>query len=198
MIFSGGSMEHGWWEALTSLQHAYWIIAVAASVALAIQLILVCVQGIEFHMGSDLGAHHGGDLLAQHFQLLTIRNIVAFFAVFGWVGLALNHAGVATTLTIVLSFASGLLMMVIMAAMFLGLSTLQSSGTLNLAAAKGQIAQTYLVIPAHRKSFGKIEVVVQGKKVEIDAVTDDPQQIPTGTSVKVLDIINNQALVERT
>jgi len=191
-------MGQHWWATLTSLQHVYWIIAIAASVALTIQLILVCVSGVEFHMGSDLGAHHGGDVEASHFQLLTIRNIVAFFAVFGWVGLALNHAGFATTDTIIASFFSGLLMMVIMAAMFLGLSKLQSSGTLDFTAAKGLAAQTYLIIPASRKSFGKIEVVLQGKKVEMDAITDDTQHISTGTIVKILDIINNQAVVERT
>jgi hypothetical protein len=190
-------MDHSWWGTLTPLEHVYWIIAIASSVVLAIQLVLASVSGLDFHMGSDLAAHHGGDVDVPHFQLMTIRNIVAFFAVFSWVGLALHHAGCSNVITIGVSFVSGLAMMVLLALMFLGLSKLQTSGTLDVKKAKGQPAETYLTIPPARKSTGKIEVVIQGKKVEMDAVTDDPVSIATGTSVKIIDVVNNQAIVER-
>jgi hypothetical protein len=189
-------MDYSWWGQMTSLEHVYWIISVAASVILAIQLVLAFTTGFDFHMGSDLGAH-GGDMNLPHFQLLTIRNVVGFFAVFGWVGIAMIHAHASTALTIAVSFACGLAMMGIMTAMFLGLSRLQSSGNLDVASAKGQEAKVYLTIPPARKSGGIIEVVLQGKMVEIDALTDNGEQIPTGAFVKVKEIINNIALVER-
>jgi hypothetical protein len=190
-------MDNTWWAAMSSLEHVYWIIAVAASVMLAVQLALAFVSGLEFHMGSDLAAHHDGGFDAPHFQLLTIRNVVAFFAVFGWSGLALYHAGVSHALTIFISFSCGLAMMFIMAAMFWGLSKLQSSGTIDVNGAKGEIAETYLTIPPLRKGTGKIEVILQGKKVEMDALTDDPEKIATGSAVKIIAILNNQAIVER-
>jgi hypothetical protein len=189
-------MEYSWWGQMSPLEHVYWIISIAASVVLAIQLVLAFVSGLDFHMGSDLGAH-GGDLNLPHFQLLTIRNVVGFSAVFGWVGLAMIHAHASTALTIAVSFVCGLCMMAIMTAMFLGLSRLQSSGNLEVSSAKGKDAKVYLAIPPARKSGGKIELVLQGKVVELDALTDQAEQIPTGAFVTVKDIINNQALVER-
>lgn len=194
-------MEYSWWGQMSSLEHVYWIMAVAASVVLLIQLVLAFVSGIDFHMGSDLGSNGGGDSSSDfnlpHFQLLTIRNVVAFFAVFGWVGLAMIHANASTALSIVISFICGLAMMFIMSAMFLGLSRLQISGNLDVSLAKGLQAKVYLTIPKKRIGEGKIEVVIQGKIVEMDAMTDDDEQIPTGTLVKIKDILNNQALVER-
>jgi hypothetical protein len=186
---------------MTSLEHVYWIIAIAASVILLIQLVLAFVSGLDLHVGSDLGAHGGGDSSGDfnlpNFQLLTIRNVVAFFAVFSWVGLAMIHADTSTALTIIVSVVSGLVMMFIMSAMFLGLSRLQSSGNLDVSLAKGNQAKVYLSIPATRKGVGKIQVVIQGKVVEMDAMSDDIELIPTGNIVNVKDILNNQALVER-
>ena len=54
-------MEASWWGQMTSLEHVYWIIAIAASVILLIQLVLAFVSGLDLHVGSDLGAHGGGD-----------------------------------------------------------------------------------------------------------------------------------------
>ena len=190
-------MDHGWWTAMSSLEHVYWIIAISASVVLAVQLVLVFVSGFDMNMGSDMAAHHGDSLDLPHFEILTIRNIVAFFAVFGWVGLALHNAGASTAVTILVSFACGLVMMVIMASMLLGLARLQTSGSLDVTTAAGQPAQTYLTIPAARNGIGKIEVIIQGKKVEMDAITDDLEPITTGSSVQVSQVINNKALVER-
>ncbi len=190
-------MDHTWWGSLSPVQHLYWIIAIPATVILFVQLILAFISGFEFHMGSDLGAHHAGDVGAPHFQLLTLRNVVAFFSVFGWTGLALKHAGVSNLFTILISFSSGLLMMIIMTSMFVGLSKLQSDGTIMISGAKGLSAQIYLTVPSNRTGFGKIEVVLQGRKIELDALTDDLVDIPTGSNVKILDIINNQAIVER-
>jgi hypothetical protein len=195
-------MDYSWWGQMTSLEHVYWIIAVAASVVLLIQLALAFVSGMDFHIGSDLGTHGGGDSSSSdftlpHFQLLTIRNVVAFFAVFGWVGIAMIHANASTSLTIFVSFVCGLAMMFIMSAMFLGLSRLQTSGNLDVSLAKGLQAKVYLTIPSKRSGEGKIEVVIQGKIVEMDAMTDNAEQIPTGTLVNIKDILNNQALVER-
>lgn len=194
-------MDASWWGQMSSLEHVYWIIAIAASVVLLVQLALAFVSGMDLHIGGDLGAHDGGDgssdFNVPHFQLLTIRNVVAFFSVFGWVGIAMIHADASTSLTIVVSFLCGLLIMVIMSTMFLGLARLQSSGNLDVSLARGKQAKVYLSIPAARKGVGKIEVVIQGKIVEMDAVTEDIEQICTGSFVNVKDILNNQALVER-
>jgi hypothetical protein len=190
-------MDVSWWEHMATLEHVYWIIAVAGSVVLLVQLVMAFASGLDFHVEGDVAAHSGTDINLPHFQLLTIRNVVAFFVIFGWVGIAMIHANATVPLTIIVSFCCGLIMMVLVAAIFVGLSKLQTSGNGDVSLAKGSEAQVYLTIPPARKSGGKIEVVLQGKKVEMDALTDDSLPLLTGVSVKIKEVLNNQAIVER-
>lgn len=196
-------MNPGWWGSLSPVEHVYWIIAVAASTVLAIQLIIACVSGFEFHMGSDLGAHggdaghHGHGDVDPHFQLLTIRNIVAFFALFGWTGLAFISQELPLWAVIIFSSLCGFAMMIITAGIFYGLYKLQSDGTVKYASAKGLKGSVYLKIPQVGQGAGQIRVILQGKIVEMEAVTTEPSEIPTGASVLIKDVSSSQAIVER-
>jgi hypothetical protein len=191
---------------MATFERIYWIISVIATVFLVIQLVLVFISGLDFHLhlGSDLGAHggagggHEGDFGVSHFTLLTLRNLVAFFALFGWSGIALYHKNIPVPWTILLSFLCGLLMMSLSAALFFLLSKLQTSGNIDLESARGLVASVYLTIPGQRQGTGKINVKLQDKIVEMDAVTDEQDKIPTGSSIVIRKVINNQAFVERT
>jgi hypothetical protein len=187
--------------AMSSIEHVYWIIAIAASTVLAVQLIIACVSGLDFHVGTDLSSHdvgtHHDDIGMPHFQLLTIRNIVAFFALFGWSGLAFYDKGLPVWLVIFLSFICGLIMMVITALIFYGLFKLQSSGNVDYTAAKGLHATVYLKIPSAGQGSGRIKVILQEKIVEMEAITIDSKEIPTGSTVVIKESTNTNATVER-
>jgi hypothetical protein len=189
-------MDQSWWMSMTSIEHVYWIIAIAASTMLAIQLVIASVTGLDLHSGSDLGGHHG-DVGLPHFQLLTLRNIVAFFTIMGWSGIAFYHQHLPTALVVLLSIFCGLLMMLTTAAIFYGLSKLQSSGTLDSSGAVGKQASVYLTIPPAGGGNGQIHLVLQGKIVEMGAVTRDAVEIPTGSTVTVKELDNSNAVVER-
>ena len=199
-------MNPSWWGSLSPIEHVYWVIAVAASTVLAIQLIIACASGFEFHMGSmgsDLGGHggdvgqHHGDMGMPHFQLMTIRNVVAFFSLFGWTGLAFNHMGLPLGLTILFSFICGLIMMVITAALFYGMYRLQSDGNVNYDSAKGLKGTVYLKIPPTGQGYGQIRIVLQGKIIEMEAVSKDTVEIPTGSNVIIKEVSSSIAVVER-
>jgi hypothetical protein len=196
-------MNPSWWGAMSPMEHVYWVIAVAASTILAIQLIIACASGFEFHMGSmgsDLGSHGGDtshDIGMPHFQLLTLRNLVAFFALFGWSGLAFYHHGLPIWLVGLLSSLCGLVMMVVTAALFYGMSRLQCDGNLDYAKAKDLKASVYLTIPPTNQGVGQIKVILQGKIVEMEAVTNGTEAIPTGSSVIIKEVSSSKAIVER-
>ena len=190
-----------WWSSLSPIEHVYWIMAIAASTVLAVQLIIACSAGLDFHMGSDLGSgdHDVGthDFGVPHFQLMTIRNVVAFFALFGWSGLACYSHHMPVWLVILLSFICGLVMMVVTGLLFFGLSKLQSSGNINYSQAKGLNATVYLRIPAAQTgATGQIKVILQGKTVEMEAFSTS-SEIPTGANVTIKEVTNSKAIVER-
>ncbi len=74
-------------------------------------------------------------------------------------------------------------------------SRLKHSGTLQMKNAINQIGETYLRIPAQRGGLGKVQVQVQGRYMELDAMTDDAADIATGRPIQVVNILNNQILL---
>lgn len=129
------------------------------------------------------------------YQFFTIKNMIAFFTVFGWTGIAGINGGLSKGLTIGLALLAGSLMVVMMAALFRSMNKLKQSGTLQIKNAVGIIAETYLFIPAKRSGFGKIHIKVQGSLHELQAMTDDEEQIATGKLVKVTSVINDSILL---
>lgn len=184
------------WAQMSTVEHIYLLIAVAATVVLLFQLILACFAGVEFHIndGSGVDTHHDAGL-GTHFQLLTVRNLVGFFTILGWTGLAF-YGHMSLVLSIVLSFLCGLGMMITMATIFFLLHKLQSEGTMDVKKAIGLTGEVYITIPEKRTGYGKVNVVIQNQKRELHAITDGGN-IQSGTQVKITDVINNQLLVER-
>ncbi len=184
-----------WWHAMSSPEKLYWLVAVPFTVVFIVQLILTFFGGDVDHI-ADAADH---DVSFEHdqgigFQFLSIKNLVGFFAIFGWTGIALLHGGKNIGITIVISVIAGLTMMVIMASLMYYLGKLTEDTTLNLMNAIGKIGTVYLHIPSRRSGMGKVQVNVQGFQT-LDAITDDIEEIKTGAVIEVINVINNEILL---
>ncbi|MBU0487831.1 MAG: hypothetical protein KKA07_16435 [Bacteroidetes bacterium] len=184
-----------WWSALTALEKIYWGFAIPSSLAFLIILLMTFIGGDSDHdmdggADSDVAADHGAG-----FQFFTIKNLVGFFTIFAWTGLACISAGYSTPVVLIVSIVSGTAMMVAMAAIFYFISKLAETGNLNIRNSIGNIAEVYLPIPATRNGFGKVHLKVQGTFQELEAVTDEETDIPTGSVVVVTDVTTNDLLI---
>ncbi len=184
-----------WWSALSVAEKVYWLIALPATAVFLFQLVLTFFGGDADHL--DVSADHDVAFDSDHgigFQFLSIKNLVGFFAIFGWTGIALLSGGKGLGTTIIASVFAGLAMMVIMATIVYYLGKLTEHNVLNLNNAKGKIGTVYLRIPAERKGMGKVQINVQGFQT-LNAITDSKEEIKTGAVVEVLDSINNEVLL---
>ena len=129
------------------------------------------------------------------YQFFTIKNMIAFFTMFGWAGLAAYKSGMNNAMVIVVALVAGSLLVLVMYFLMRQSSRLRHSGTLQMKNAVNKIGETYLRIPAKRGGMGKIHVQVQGRVMELDAMTDDHEDISTGRPVQVVNILNNQILL---
>lgn len=184
-----------WWLAMERAEKLYWLVAVPFTVVFLIQLILTFFGG-DVDQIADTADH---DVAFDHdqgigFQFLSIKNLVGFFAIFGWTGVAMLHGGKSVFATIIISVIAGLLMMIIMAMLMYYLGKLTEDSTLNLNNAIGKIGTVYLRIPAKRDGMGKVQVNVQGFQT-LDAITDDTDEIKTGAVVEIMNVINNEVLL---
>lgn len=184
-----------WWAALTLPLKIYWLVAIPFSLLFLFQLIMT-FTGADF---SETDATGDSDAAIDSdagidFQFLTLKNLIAFFTIFGWTGIACLNSGVGTGMSVFVSLVAGILMMTIMASLFWFMGKLTDNGTLRLKNAIGKTGTVYLPIPGNRSGTGQIQVKVQGLQT-LDAMTDNPDGLKTGQAVVVIDVLNGDILL---
>lgn len=183
-----------WFNSLSNFDKIYWITAIAGSVILIILLTLTLLGGDADDIGDidgDLDLDAGID-----FQFLSFKNLIGFFTIFGWSGIACIQAGYSKGVIVTVSIICGLLMMTAMASLFYFLSRLNSSGgKLKIANALGCVGEVYTTVGANKSKLGKIQIKVQGVLRELDALTNEESDLKQGTMVIVSEITNNGILI---
>ena len=182
-----------WFQELTSFQKTYWIITGISTLIFLFVLVSTFIGADADDIG-DVDAEIDADTGAG-FQFFTFKNVVAFFAIFGWSGIASMDAGNTKATTIIISIICGLAMMFIMAAMFYYISKLTSSGTLKMQNAINSIGEVYMTVGAKRSKIGKVQVKVQGALRELEALTDNDKDLTQGNVIKVIEVTNNGILI---
>lgn len=180
-----------WFQQLQGMELILWCIALLFSFLFLVQTIISFFIGGDDSDLDEVGDHGHGDVS----RFFTLRNMIVFFTMFGWSGLAAYKSGVSHTGVTVIALASGVLMVAVLYWIMTKASHLRQSGTLQTRNAISQVGETYLRIPAQRNGVGKVQIQVQGRLVELDAMTDDAQDIATGKPIKVLGTLNERILI---
>ena len=87
------------------------------------------------------------------------------------------------------------MMMVLTSSLFFWMHKLAESGTLQMKNAVGVICEVYLPIGAKRSKMGKVQIKVQGSLRELEAITDEEEELKTGSMVKVTEIVSAEILL---
>jgi predicted HicB family RNase H-like nuclease len=185
-----------WWQGLEVFEKILWTIAIIFSVLFFVQLLWSALGGdvddpsaigsADEFIGEDVGIGH---------QFFTIKNLIAFFTMFAWVGIAAYSGGLNKWVSLALALGAGLAMVLIMVFLLKNVNKLKHSGTMEIKNALNKVCETYLFIPPKRNGLGKVHIRIQGSLHELDAMTDDELQIPTGKVVKVTGVVNEQILL---
>ena len=183
-----------WFSSLELFAKIYWSIALVGSIIFLINIVLAFaggdttsdLDGLDSEIDADTGIG---------FQFITFKNLIGFFTLFGWSGVACIDAGLSMPLTLIISTICGLIMMTIMAAMFYYMKKLDHSGTLDYKNAVGKIGEVYLTIGANRSKMGKVHVRVQDALRELEALTDAETDLKSGSIITVKDVTENGILI---
>lgn len=197
-----------WWEALTLLQQIFALFAIPATIVLVLQTILLLFgfgessdldTPTDMSDVSDVGQTDFDDNVditdASGLRLFTVRGLVAFFSIGGWLGIALIQSNVQEFLAVIIAFLGGLLAMLLMAYITKWMLSFQEEGNLEIKNAVAGIGQVYITIPPNRSGSGKIMLTVQNKLVELEAVTDYDQPLKTNSQVQVVSTFGSSLVV---
>ena len=190
------------------LEDVYLVCAVVGGTILVVQTILIAVgaghgdQDLTQDVPHDAGdgsphpeGHEAGE--ASFVRWLSLKTIVACLTFFGLAGLAAEKAGAGPAGGLAVAVVAGTAAIVVVALLMASLSRLQSRGNIDLQNAVGRPAKVYLRIPAARQGHGKVTLEVQGRFLEVEAVTPGTE-IPTGTDVRVVSVVSPDTLEVRT
>ena len=198
-----------WWDALTTIEKVFWLIAIPFSVIFVIQMVLsfTGIGGGATDPGADIpdmqtdissvshDLSHSNEDAGPGFSFFTLRNFIAFFTVFSWSGLALNNAGISIGITITLAVLIGIVAMLIISALFYFTMKMADSGNVSVKNAIGATGKVYLPIKANNGNVGKVQVTFQGSIREMQAVTMLDKDLSTNTIIKVTGLADENILI---
>ena len=205
-----------WWDGLLSLEKFFYFVAVPSTLVLFIQFVfsLLGLSGdsdldvggldtdvdlqVDFDL-HDVDMHsmdmNDVDISGLDFQFVSFRTIIAFLTVFSWTGIVLQSAAFSTILTILISVIAGLFAMFVIGYLFYLASKLQSSGNIIYKNAIGATAEVYIPISSDNSKQGKVQVIIQERLIEANAISKNGKSFKTGEIVKIIDIVGLSTLV---
>lgn len=182
-----------WWYDLAIMEQVFWGIAIIFSTLFIIQFGL-SIFGLDFDTDVDIDGADTSYSLDPSFTLLSVRGIIAFFAFFGWTGILALGRGYGNAVIIGMALVAGLLAMVTVAYLMFLFHQLAERGNADLNDLIFQDGSVYLTIPGYRKGKGKVHVTLSNSLREMAAVTEG-EELKTGRTVKIIEIIENNVLV---
>lgn len=177
-----------WWNSLTDLQHIFAFIGIPSTLVLIVQTVLLL-----FGLGDGDDIDFDGDGIPDDIEagddgltLFSIRGIVGMLCIAGWAGIVFIDFGLPDIISIILAIVCGVATLFGIAYLMKAALKLQSSGNIEIGSAVGKVGQVYIPIPAKGNGRGKINIIVQDRYIEVDAVTDSDEALKTGETVRVV------------
>lgn len=130
-------------------------------------------------------------------QLFTLQGIMTFLCVFGWTGVICTSLGLHVAIAIIIALVLGFLAMLGVAKVLQLTRKLTQDGSLDVRRLLGEKGRVYIPIPANESGEGKVTIAAGERFIELSAVTDEQEAIPTGTQVRIIDVRGDVVAVEK-
>lgn len=194
-----------WWTELSELQKALFVVAVAATLLMVVQIVLMLIGGgdtdpdacdLDASDPTDACTGHGEEFTLFGLRILTVRTVIAFFSLGSWTAFTVDYV-LDTYAAVLIGLAAGIVAAFGMAYLMHLVMKLQNNGNIDVANSVGKTAEVYLTVPPAGTGEGKIHLHLQEQYVELSAVTDCADALPTGTAVLVTGVDREDVVTVR-
>ena len=144
--------------------------------------------------------HHAADADVDHpgstwlFQMLSFRTVVAAITFFGLGGAWSSASGHGSVQSLTIAILAGAAAMLGMYRLMRAIYDLQSSGNIDIRNAVGRPAKIYIPVPPEGTGKGKVQITLQGRTMEYEAVSDAAETLSTGENVVVENIVGSDVV----
>lgn len=211
-----------WWGGLDLFSQVLYCVSIPSTLILIIQTVLIIMgfgnggsdvnfsdtsgfevaDGCEFCDPTDMAdipadgsleAINPADAGAMH--LFTFQGIITFLCVFSWVSILMYSMVLNVPIAVIVGFICGAGAMFGVAKIIQAAGKLAQNGNIVPKNFLGETGTVYFTIPANAAGQGKINVSLGERCAEFSAITEDGTDIPSGASVRVVDIRAENVLV---
>lgn len=186
-----------WFVALDPTLRFYWGLAIFSTFIFVAQTVLSFLgmgdHDFDAPSDADVGSDATDDAGAMH--LLSFRNVIYFLFGMSWAGVSLWHTIGNLAVLILVTLLVGCAFVAIFMVIFRSMLKLQHNGAFDIRDAVGKTVDVYLRIPANRKGQGKVQVSFHGSIQELDAQTDSDVPLPSGSKVRVKEVLDGRVLL---
>lgn len=185
-----------WLAELSTLDRGFALSTAVGAALLVLRLVLMMLGAgdagdVDVPEDADFDVADASD---ASFRVMSVQGLMAFFLMFGLVGLALSReAQLGGAVAFVGALTAGIAAMVVIGLIYLFFQRMQSSGNIVMRNAVGMEGTVYLTIPAD--GTGQIQVSIQGRLRVEDALTESGRPLSTGTPVRVTGLRGSQTLI---
>lgn len=146
---------------------------------------------------------HAGDADIGHpdasriFEVLSFRSVIAAVAFFGFAGKAALASDTTETKALLIGLAAGATALYSVYWLMAQIYKLRTAGNENIQNAIGKPASVYVAIPGQGSGMGKVQLTIQNRTVEYQAVSEQAETLNSGDQVVVVEILGpGKVLVE--
>ncbi|MEM1124191.1 MAG: hypothetical protein AAGJ18_27385 [Bacteroidota bacterium] len=184
-----------WWAALSGAQQVFWGISIVFSILFLIQFVFSLI-GLDADVETDVDFDaDAGFELETDFALFSVRSIIAFFTFFGWTGVLILNSGGSVMRALGFATLAGFTAMLMVSYMIYLFFKLSQDGNVDVNNALFNTGKVYLTIPGQEAGEGKVHLLIENSMREMNAITKNNKPLPTGSSIRVVEVIDNRLLL---
>jgi membrane protein implicated in regulation of membrane protease activity len=127
-------------------------------------------------------------------KVLTLRGVLVFIAMGSWTAFLLVD-GLDIWLALLIGVIVGVIAAYLQAIAFRATLKLESVGNIDYENAIGKTGTVYIRIPKKRSGKGKISLIIQDRLVEVDAVTEEDNDLLPKASIEVVGLLDSATLI---
>lgn len=151
------------------------------------------------HAGDSAEHAHGaaghGNWSTWIFGIISFRTVVAALTFFGMVGMASTEGGLPPLASLAVAIAAGYASMLGVHSLMRLLMRLRSDGTMRIERTLGARGNVYVPIPANGSGWGKVQLRLTDRIVELKARTTAGERLATGSLIVVTEIAGHDSVV---
>ncbi len=126
-----------------------------------------------------------------------IKGALTFISISSWVFRILLIYNQPRPISLLGGILAGIVAVYLLSKLFVFLLNQQEFNEWTIEDSLGLDGKVYLKIPPAQKGTGIVQVLINGSLKDLKATTLDTEEIPTGSSVKVVDVDQQQVVIER-